>query len=68
VELLELLRESDTTWSARAAAARLGIDEQVARRHLESLSARGLIRSSQAAAWRFATGRPLTRCVEAARS
>ena len=43
VEILALLCRSDHGWTARAAGAHLGLSDTIARHHLETLSARGLL-------------------------
>ena len=49
VEILVLLCRENGPWTARATAAHLGLPDAVARHHLETLAARGLLQISVAA-------------------
>jgi predicted ArsR family transcriptional regulator len=43
VEILAVVSQSNHPWNARAVGARVGVPDTVARHHLETLSARGLL-------------------------
>ena len=54
LEILVLLCREDGPWTARGTAERLGFADALARRHLETLSACGLLQISVAAEVRYA--------------